>query len=99
MDSSHFNQCEPGIFNDIIDSLANWGDYWMVLADFRSYIEAQERAALAYQDQEWWTKASILNTARSGKFSTDRTMEEYNDESGICPRSRPSRSRSRTAVT
>ena len=52
----------------------------MTIADFRSYIDAQQQASIAYQDQTRWTEMSILNTARSGKFSTDRTMNEYNDE-------------------
>ncbi|MDA3960134.1 MAG: glycogen/starch/alpha-glucan phosphorylase [Planctomycetota bacterium] len=76
--SGHFNHCEPGIYDDIVSSLTEWGDYWMVIADFRSYLNAQEAVAKAYQDQTWWTRASIINTATSGKFSTDRTMEEYN---------------------
>jgi hypothetical protein len=51
-----------------------------VAADFRAFVDAQERVARAYQDRENWTRMSILNTAHSGKFSTDRTMEEYNAE-------------------
>ncbi|MHC5067982.1 MAG: glycogen/starch/alpha-glucan phosphorylase, partial [Planctomycetota bacterium] len=78
--SGHFNQCEPGIFDDLIASLSDWGDYWMVCADFASYVEAQQRAAEAYRDQDWWVKASIINSATSGKFSTDRTMHEYNND-------------------
>lgn len=50
----------------------------MTVADFRSYINAQHQAGLAFQDKERWTAMSIINTARSGKFSTDRTMEDYN---------------------
>jgi len=52
----------------------------MTIADFRSYIDAQHQAGLAYQDKTRWTKMSILNAAHSCKFSTDRTMEEYNKE-------------------
>lgn len=78
--SGHFNPLEPGIFDDILGSITDWGDYWMTAADFRSYIDAQQAAATAYQDQDWWVRASILNTARSGKFSTDRTMADYNRE-------------------
>ncbi len=48
------------------------------MQDFRSYVDAQEEAALAYQDQDEWVRMSIINTAKSGHFSTDRTMEEYN---------------------
>lgn len=50
----------------------------MILADFRSYVEAQKRAAEAYRDQERWTRMSIINSATSGKFSSDRTIHEYN---------------------
>ena len=52
----------------------------MTIADFRSYIEAQQRAADAFRDQERWTRMSILNTAASGKFSSDRTIQEYNND-------------------
>jgi starch phosphorylase len=74
----HFNSFEPGIFDNIINSLLNPNDPWMTLADFRSYIDAQEQVSLAWQDTERWTRMSILNTANSGFFSTDRTMLEYN---------------------
>jgi starch phosphorylase len=76
--SGHFNQVEPGIFDDIVSCLTTWGDYWMICADFADYVRAQQEAAAAYLDQERWTTSSIINTARSGKFSTDRTMREYN---------------------
>ncbi len=76
--SGHFCQVEPGAFDDIIHSLTSWGDYWMVCADFADYVRAQREAAAAYRDQERWTASSIVNVASSGKFSTDRTMHEYN---------------------
>ncbi|EIJ35042.1 glycogen/starch/alpha-glucan phosphorylase [Thiothrix nivea] len=76
--SGHFSMTEPGIFDMILDALLSPHDPWMTLADFRSYVEEQERVSLAWQDQEHWTHMSILNTAGSGFFSTDRTMEEYN---------------------
>ncbi len=76
----HFNQFEPGIFDSLIGTLKNPHDPWMTLADFRSFVEAQKRVELAYRDQEQWTRMSILNTAASGKFSTDRTIAEYNNE-------------------
>jgi starch phosphorylase len=75
--SNHFNQVEPGIFNDILNTLTSWGDYWFVCADFADYVRAQDEAARRYRDTEGWTAASILNTACSGKFSTDRTISEY----------------------
>jgi len=80
LESGHFNPFEPGIFDDIIRSLTVHGDYWMTVADFRSYLEAQRRAAAAFRDPELWTRMSILNTATSGKFSSDRTIQEYNAE-------------------
>ncbi len=78
LSQGHFNQCEPGQFTDIINSITSPHDPWLVAADFRSFVDAQRLAAEAYRDQERWTRMSILNTASSGKFSTDRTMREYN---------------------
>ena len=80
LESGHFNQFEPGIFDSVIASIRNQQDPWMTAADFRTYIDAQERAALAWQDAERWTTMSILNTAKSGKFSSDRTIAEYNND-------------------
>lgn len=76
----HFNSFEYGIFDDIIASLLNPNDPWLTLADFRSYIDAQEKVSVAYRDREVWTRMSINNTACSGYFSTDRTMQEYNKD-------------------
>ncbi len=76
--SGHFNMNEPGIFNPVIDALLNPADPWMVLADFRAYVDAQQAVARAWLDTEHWTRMSIMNTASSGFFSTDRTMLEYN---------------------
>jgi len=80
LETGHFNQFEPGIFNDIINSIKSPSDPWMTLADFQSYIEVQEQAAQAYQNRSNWLRMSIVNSARSGIFSTDRTMQEYNDD-------------------
>lgn len=77
LESDYFNKLEQGIFNDIIHSLKNPNDPWMTIADFRSFVDAQSRVSQAYQDKERWTKMSILNTASSGKFSTDRTIAQY----------------------
>ena len=77
---SHFNQFEPGIFDAVIESLKNPHDPWMTIADFRSFVDAQKRVETAYQDSERWTRMSILNCASSGKFSTDRTITEYNND-------------------
>ncbi len=78
LESGYFNQCEPQLFDPIINSIKSPHDMWMTLADFRSYIDAQEQVSLAYQDTKRWTTMSIMNTLSSSKFSTDRTMEEYN---------------------
>ena len=80
LNSGHFNQFEPGIFQEIIASLLNPHDPWVTLADFRSYVVAQQRVSKAYLNQEEWISMSILNTTYSGKFSTDRTMLEYNKD-------------------
>ncbi len=78
LEHGHFNQFEPGIFDSIINALRDPHDPWMTVADFRSYVDSQEAAGAAYQDQQRWTRMSILNSARSGRFSTDRTMQDYN---------------------
>jgi len=76
--SGFFNLQEPGIFDGIIQSLLSPDDPWVTLADFRSYVDAQERAAAAWQDRRHWTQMSIRNVASSGFFSTDRTINDYN---------------------
>jgi len=78
--SGHFNLFEADIFADIINALCSPNDPWLTLADLREYIDCQQRAADCYRDVEKWTRMSILNTASSGFFSTDRTMQQYNDE-------------------
>jgi starch phosphorylase len=80
LEEGHFNQFEPGIFDAILGSIKNSHDPWMTIADFRSFIDAQKRVAEAYHDKERWTRMSIINCASSGKFSTDRTITEYNNE-------------------
>lgn len=74
----HFNLFEGGLFDPIINAICSPQDPWMVAADFRSFVDAQQRVATAYQDRKRWVRMSILNTASSGKFSTDRTIQEYN---------------------
>ncbi len=78
--SGYFNQFEPGIFDPILHAILSPHDPWMVAADFRSYIDTQRRVAEAYRDPERWARMSILNTAGSGRFSTDRTIRQYNEE-------------------
>ena len=78
--SGYFNQFEQNQFNGIINSITSAHDPWLTAADFRSFVDTQELVSRAYRDQERWTRMSILNTANSGKFSTDRTMLEYNSD-------------------
>ncbi len=80
LECGHFNHFEPGLFDDLINSLKSPHDPWMTIADFGSYVEAQRKVDAAYQDKEHWNRMSILNTAASGKFSTDRTISDYNNE-------------------
>ena len=77
IECGHFSLFEPGIFEPILQTIRNPHDPWMVAADFRSYIDAQERAAQAYSDEDSWFRSSILNTAASGYFSSDRTIADY----------------------
>jgi glycogen phosphorylase len=74
--SGEFSRGDTALFRPLIDSLLSY-DPFLVLADFRSYIDCQETVNQAFQDQDRWTRMSILNTAHSGKFSSDRSIREY----------------------
>jgi len=74
--SNYFNKSEPGIFDDMIEGLMNV-DYYCIFADYKSYIQTQERVSELYSNNEDWTKKSMLNVARIGKFSSDRAIKEY----------------------
>ncbi|MDH3431359.1 MAG: glycogen/starch/alpha-glucan phosphorylase [Gammaproteobacteria bacterium] len=80
MEGGHFSRFEPGVLNPVIQSIREPADPWMTAADFRSFVDAQASASKAYRDREHWTKMSVLNTASSGRFSTDRTMRDYNED-------------------
>jgi starch phosphorylase len=80
LEAGFFNPDEPGIFDAIVAAIKSPNDPWMTAADFPGYVQAQQRAALAFQDERAWTRMSILNTASAGKFSSDRTILEYNEE-------------------
>jgi starch phosphorylase len=80
LEFGHFNPGEPGIFNPISASIRSPHDPWLTAADFHSYVEAQQRVNAAYADVEYWTRMSILNTAASGWFSSDRTIRQYAEE-------------------
>ncbi|MDP2547516.1 MULTISPECIES: glycogen/starch/alpha-glucan phosphorylase [unclassified Oceanobacter] len=80
LESGHFNHFEPGLFDDLINGMKSANDPWVTLADFRSFVDAQQHAANAFRNVEHWTDMSIINAARSGMFSTDRTISQYNEE-------------------
>jgi len=75
--SDYWTPGEHGAFGAIHGTLLNGGDPYLVLADFRSYSDCQKRVDAAYRDRASWTRKAILNTARVGKFSSDRTIREY----------------------
>jgi starch phosphorylase len=77
--NNSFSSEEPGLYKPIFDSLL-YGDRFFVLADYRAYIQCQEEVSAVYKDVEDWTRRSILNTARMGKFSSDRAIAEYASE-------------------
>lgn len=72
-----FSPNEPDLFHPVINALLHENDYYMVLADFEKYVKKQEEVENIYQQPEIWWKRAILNTARVGKFSSDRTILEY----------------------
>ena len=80
--NGYFAPENPELFRDIYNSLLNTknsskADTYFILKDFRSYAEAQKRVEEAYKNEDWWARAALLNTASAGKFSSDRTIEEY----------------------
>lgn len=77
--SGDFSQGDRYLFEPIINSLLH-EDQWMLLADYQSYLDCQEEVGKTYEDTKKWTRMSILNSARTGKFSSDRTIKEYCQE-------------------
>jgi starch phosphorylase len=75
--SNHFSRHEPGIFEPLRDVLLTHGDYYMHLADLKSYLEADRKLLKLYANSDEWVHKSILNVAGSGKFSSDRTIAQY----------------------
>jgi starch phosphorylase len=74
-----FSRGDAEVFRPLVDNL-RFDDPFLALADYASYVECQERVSAAWQDPATWSRMSILNTARSGKFSSDRAIAQYCDE-------------------
>lgn len=74
-----FNE-DKDLFNPIIESLLEKGDYFLVLADYEAYVKKQDEVDELYKDQNEWNRKALLNTARVGKFSSDRTIRDYAEE-------------------
>ncbi|CAF0852203.1 unnamed protein product [Rotaria sordida] len=82
----YFSPEDPNLFVDIIKSLLDYNDYYMLLADYAEYIKAHERAEQLFKNPIEWTKKAVLNIAASGKFSSDRTIAQYATEIwGVTP--------------
>lgn len=77
LESGHFNLFEAGLFDSLLAAIRDPNDPWKLAADFRSYVDAQERVTRAYDHPDDWARMSILNTANSGDFSSDRTIAQY----------------------
>ena len=77
--SGFFSQKDLNLFKPLVDSLLRRDEH-MILADYQSYIECQDRVGMAFKDQKKWTHMSILTVARMGKFSSDRSIREYNEK-------------------
>jgi glycogen phosphorylase len=75
--SGHFSSDQPGLFDPIVQALLYRGDYFLVLADFRSYVNTQGRVDELFRDKDEWTRKVVLNTANMGMFSSDRAVMEY----------------------
>jgi len=75
--SGAFSPQAPRLFDPILQSLLEQGDYYMLLADYRSYVAAQEEVSQVFQNADEWARRSILNTAHTGRFSSDRSIAEY----------------------
>jgi starch phosphorylase len=75
--SGYYSKREPNLFKPVMDSLLAHNDYYMLMADYESYIRCQGMVDEAYMDPRRWTRMSIMNAANMGKFSADRTITEY----------------------
>jgi glycogen phosphorylase len=79
LSSGYFSHGDQALFMPLVDNLL-YHDPYLVLADYQAYIDCQDKVAAAFRDQDHWTRMSILNAARMGKFSSDRSIREYCDD-------------------
>jgi starch phosphorylase len=75
-----FSAGDPSRFQGIYDALVNWGDHYLLLADYASYVAKQAEVDALYRDADAWTRMAILNVAGMGAFSSDRTIAQYAHE-------------------
>jgi starch phosphorylase len=80
IESGFFSTDQPDLFKPIVKALLDYGDTYMLLADFEGYVKCQDEVSKTYLDADKWLTMSILNVARMGKFSSDRTIKQYADE-------------------
>ncbi len=76
LENDFFAPGEPGLFDPLLNTIYN-GDFFMLCADFEAYCRTQQEVSVLYQDEQAWTRASIVNVAKAGPFSSDRTIREY----------------------
>lgn len=76
----YFSPEDKTLFQPIIDAILHEGDYFMVLADFKAYVKKQEEVSELFRNEDEWNRKAILNAANIGKFSSDRTIRDYNNE-------------------
>ncbi len=75
-----FSNGDTSLFRPILDTLLYRDDPYMLMADYQAYIECQDKISQAFLDKDQWTRISILNTARMGYFSSDRSIREYSED-------------------
>ena len=78
--SGAFSPTEPGRYRNLFDALVNFGDHYQLLADYRSYVDTQDKVDKLYRQPDEWQRRAVLNIANMGYFSADRTIQEYADE-------------------